>query len=114
MYNKYIKAVSNTKASDEFNHWLFFPGCINEATSQPRQARGRGPHAVKEGPFREVPLAAMGDGFREHGTLPSRRTKVVLETYYQMYSSKWVGYRKVYAFVRATEDSFHSDFRWRK
>jgi len=26
-------------------------------------------HVVKEGPFREVPLTAMGDGLREHEKL---------------------------------------------
>ena len=29
-------------------------------------------HVVKEGPFREVPLTAMGDGLREHGVIEDR------------------------------------------
>ena len=37
--------------------------------AQPRRARAGGPHAVKEGPFREVPLTAMGGGLREQERL---------------------------------------------
>ena len=63
--------LSNTKSLTTTPYIVCFGYLVSPVykTAQARQARARGPHGVKEGPFREVSLAPMGDGLREHGKL---------------------------------------------
>ena len=53
--------------------------------AQPWRARAGGPHVVKEGPFREVPLTAMGGGLREHGKIKNHPLVTVTGGFRRIY-----------------------------